>query len=176
MMNCGNSYWIKGAWNSRPHAFPIRSIGNCENSSFCDYCGESALALLEGKEQHLLRTEWAGYWWQPHSGSREHTVGHCRLGQAPAGCPRGAILLIIIRLILTAPVLPSDCHFFCKHFHFLLGSRYPIELSKGYTEPPLYLGDGIVDRPVQGTKLLLSEGTRPSYYVFAFHSTNLFCC
>lgn len=59
--------------------------------------------------------------------------------------------------------------FFCKHFHFLLGSQYPIELSKEYTEPPLYVGDGIVDRPVHGTKLLLREGTRPSYYVCAFH-------
>lgn len=102
--------------------------------------------------------------------------GHCRLGQAPAGCPRGAILLVITGLLLTAPVLPSDCHFFCKHFHFLLGSQYPTELSKEHTEPPLYVGDGIVDRPVHGTKLLLREGTRPSCYVCAFHSTKLFCC
>lgn len=101
---------------------------------------------------------------QPHSGSKEQTGGHCRLGHAPAGCPRRAVLLVIIRL----HQLLYDHQivlFSCKHFHFLLGSQYPVELSKEYTEPPLYVGDGTVDRPVRGTELLLREGTRPSYCV-----------
>lgn len=176
MMNCGNSYWIKGAWNSRAHAAPIRSMGNYGNCSFWDY--ENNLALLEVKQQHLLKTEWAGCRWKTTTLWLKGADNWAPPSwPSPCWIPKGGSAAHNNETNINSfcITIRFSFFFFCKHLCFLLCSQYLTELSKEYTETPLYIGDG-VDWHVHGTKLLLGEGTRPSHYVCAFHSTKLFCC
>ncbi|ELK05803.1 TRAF and TNF receptor-associated protein [Pteropus alecto] len=61
-------------------------------------------------------------------------------------------------------------------YEIITDSQYPTELSKAYTEPPFYMGDGGGDWYFHETELLLGEEARPSYLACAFCSTKLLCC
>lgn len=170
-MNCQNSYWIRGAWNSRSCASPTRWTGNYRSPfSFRDYGGESAISLLEVKQQPLVRTRSRLQGTTIYSGSGGWAGGHL-----PP--------LLLAKPLWDTQVRPGgaarnnngyctyiEFSFFCKYFYFFLGSQHSTELSKAYRESPLSMREGGCWTACPQNK---ATPQWRSHSVCAFHSTGL---
>lgn len=123
-MNCKNSYWIKGAWHSRPCASSTRWIGSYGNLlSSRDHCGET-LVLLEAKEQRPVRTGRAGCG-DSHFISGTRAGGHqpSSSWQSHSWMAKGGWAVTNINGSCTY----AKFSFFGQIFHFLPGSQQPVE-------------------------------------------------
>lgn len=150
-MNCKNSYWIKGAWHSRPCASSTRWIGSYGNLlSSRDHCGET-LVLLEAKEQRPVRTGRAGCG-DSHFISGTRAGGHqpSSSWQSHSWMAKGGWAVTNINGSCTY----AKFSFFGQIFHFLPGSQQPVELVRHTRNLQSAGGTGVLNGTSLGTKLL----------------------